>query len=96
MNSDEVTIVSDQSWLTIEQYTIPSSFTELKGLVRPEIMSDKLGNDLDLTQNSYEYLLKIPDNYLAGLNQLYLHVNYNGDIGELRFGHKLNSPISPL
>ena len=89
MNSDEVTIVSDQSWLTIEQYTIPSSFTELKGLVRPEIMSDKFGNDLDLSQNSYEYLLKIPDNYLAGLNQLYLHVNYNGDIGELRFGYKL-------
>jgi hypothetical protein len=36
-------------------------------------------------------LLKIPDGYLKGLNQLYLHVNYNGDKGELRFGHKLIS-----
>jgi len=91
MNSDEVTIVSDQSWLTIEQYTIPSSLVDLKGLARPEIISDKIGSNTDYGQQSYEYLLKIPDNYMAGLNQLYLHVNYNGDIGELRFGHKLIS-----
>jgi hypothetical protein len=91
MNSDEVTIVSDQSWLTIEQYTIPSSLVDLKGLARPEIISDKIGSNTDYSQQSYEYLLKIPDNYLAGLNQLYLHVNYNGDIGELRFGYKLIS-----
>ena len=89
MNSDEVTIVSDQSWLTIEQYIIPSSLTELKGLSRPEIMSDKSENEAVFNEQSYEYLLKIPDNYLAGLNQLYLHINYNGDMSELRFGHKL-------
>jgi Beta-galactosidase len=91
MNSDEVTIVSDQSWLTIEQYTIPSSLVDLKGLAKPEIVSDKIGTNTDYSQLSYEYLLKIPDNYIAGLNQLYLHVNYYGDIGELRFGHKLIS-----
>jgi hypothetical protein len=91
MNSDEVTIVSDQSWLTIEQYTIPSSLVDLKGLARPELVSDKIGTNTDYSQLSYEYLLKIPDNYIAGLNQLYLHVNYYGDIGELRFGHKLIS-----
>jgi hypothetical protein len=91
MNSDEVTIVSDQSWLTIEQYTIPSSLVDLKGLARPEIISDKIGTNTDYSQLSYEYLLKIPDNYIAGLSQLYLHVNYYGDIGELRFGHKLIS-----
>ena len=89
MNSDEITIVSDQSWLTIEQYIIPSSLTELKGLSRPEIMSDKSENESVFNQQSYEYLLKIPDNYMAGLNQLYLHINYNGDMSELRFGHKL-------
>jgi Glycosyl hydrolases family 35 len=89
MNSDEVTIVSDQSWLTKEQYTLPSSLVELKGLARPEIVSDKIWNQTDFSQHSYEYLLKIPDDYLDGLNQLYLHVNYNGDIGELRFAHKL-------
>ena len=89
MNSDEVTLVSDQSWLTIEQYTIPSSFLELKGLLQPEIVSGNSGNDVEFKQQSYEYLLKIPDNYLDGINQLYLHINYNGDIGELRFGHKL-------
>ena len=89
MNSDEVAIVSDQSWLTIEQYTIPSSMVGLQGLVKPETVTDKSGNDIDSGQKSYEYLLKIPDNYLTGLNQLYLHINYNGDIGELRFGYKL-------
>jgi len=60
MNSDEVTIVSDQSWLTIEQYTIPSSLVDLKGLARPEIISDKIGSNTDYGQQSYEYLLKIP------------------------------------
>lgn len=91
MNSDEVTIVSDQSWLTTEQYIIPSYLTELKGLVKPEILTDKTGNDKDVSQQSDEYLLKIPDGYMKGLNQLYLHVNYNGDKGELRFGYKLIS-----
>jgi len=89
MNSDEVTIVSDESWLTIEQYIIPSSLVDLKGLARPDILTEKAGEDVEFTQKSNEYLLKIPDNYLAGINQLYLHVNYNGDFGELRFGHKL-------
>ena len=32
MNSDEIAITTDQSWLTIEQYTIPSSMVDLKGL----------------------------------------------------------------
>ena len=89
MNSDEVKIVSDQSWLTLEQYTIPSSLVVLKGLERPEILTGKVGNTTEFSQDSHEYLLKIPDNYLAGINQLYLHINYNGDKGELRFGHKL-------
>ena len=89
MNSDKVSIVSNQSWLTVELYTIPSSLTELKGLMRPEIMSAKSLDGIGFSHQSYEYLLKIPDNYMAGLNQLYLHVNYSGDIAELRFGHKL-------
>jgi beta-galactosidase len=91
MNSDEVTIVSDQSWLTTEQYIIPSYLTELKGLVKPETVPDNTGHDKNVSQQSDEYLLKIPDGYLTGLNQLYLHVNYNGDKGDLRFGHKLIS-----
>ena len=89
MNSDEVTIVSDQSWLTIEQYIIPSSLVVLKGLQRPEILPEKEGNATDFNKDTHEYLLKIPDNYLAGINQLYLHVNYNGDMAEIRFGHRL-------
>lgn len=89
MNYDEVTIVSDQSWLTIEQYIIPSSLIGLKGLERPEIVPGKDINTTDFSQDSHDYLLKIPDNYLAGKNQLYLHVNYNGDKAELRFGHRL-------
>jgi hypothetical protein len=89
MNSDEVTIVSDQSWLTIEQYIIPSSLVVLKGLQRPEILPEIEGNATDFNKDTHEYLLKIPDNYLAGINQLYLHVNYNGDMAEIRFGHRL-------
>lgn len=91
MNSDEVTVVTDKSWLTAEQYTIPSSLTELKGLAEPEIISDTISNKLNFKQESYEYLLNIPDDYLNGLTQLYLHVNYYGDRAELRSGHKLIS-----
>jgi len=89
MNSDEVMIVSDLSWLTIEQYVIPSSLVGLKGLERPEILPGKELNSSDIIQDSHEYFLKIPDNWLAGIDQLYLHVSYNGDKGELRLGHRL-------
>jgi acetyl esterase/lipase len=89
MNSDEVTIVTDQSWLTLEQYTIPSSMSEIKGLERPEIAAGNYRFNDNGRQKSYEYLLNIPDDYMNGLNQLYLHVDYNGDKGELRYGHKL-------
>ena len=89
MNSDEVTIVSDQSWLTIEQFIIPSSLVGLRGLERPEILKAKEVDIKEVNQDTHEYLLKIPDDWLTGINQLYLHVSYNGDLGELRFGHKL-------
>jgi hypothetical protein len=91
MNSDEVTIISDQSWLTIEQYTLPSSLVVLKGLAPPEILIGKDIKTTEFNEDSNEFLLKVPDNFLAGINQLYLHISYDGDLGELRFGHKLIS-----
>ncbi len=89
MNSDKITIVSDPSWLTVEQYTIPSPLVELKGLSRPVILPNKTAEKLE--GETHEYLLRIPDNYTEGLNQLYLHIDYSGDMGELRNGYKLIS-----
>jgi hypothetical protein len=91
MNSDKVTIVSDLSWLTVEQYTIPSPLVELKGLTSPVILPYKHVGQPDGAKAPNEYLLKIPDNYAEGLNQLYLHIDYTGDLGEIRNGYKLIS-----
>lgn len=91
MNSDKITIVSDPSWLTIEQYTIPSPLVELKGLTSPVILPYRPVELPDGVKAPEEYLLKIPDNYANGLNQLYLHIDYTGDLGELRNGYKLIS-----
>ena len=91
MNSDKIAIVSDPSWLTIEQYTIPSPLVELKGLTNPVILPDRAVEQSDGVKAPHEYLLKIPDNYADGLNQLYLHIDYSGDTGELRNGYKLIS-----
>jgi hypothetical protein len=91
MNSDKIAIVSDPSWLTIEQYTIPSPLVGLKGLTNPVILPDRPVEQPDGVNAPYGYLLKIPDNYANGLNQLYLHIDYSGDMGELRNGYKLIS-----
>ena len=91
MNSDKIAIVTDPSWLTIEQYTIPSPLVELKGLTNPVILPDRPVEQSDGVKAPHGYLLKIPDNYADGLNQLYLHIDYSGDKGELRNGYKLIS-----
>jgi len=91
MNSDKIAIVTDPSWLTIEQYTIPSPLVELKGLTNPVILPDRPVEQSDGVKAPHGYLLKIPDNYADGLNQLYLHIDYSGDKEELRNGYKLIS-----
>jgi hypothetical protein len=91
MNSDKITIVSDRSWLTVEQYTIPSPLVTLSGLSEPVIMSGRQLNESDDESATKEYSLKVPDNFVRDLNQLYLHINYYGDRGELRDGFRLIS-----
>jgi len=88
-NSDQIEIFTDQSWLTTEQYTVPAPWSLMRRLNAPEIMSRKFSDDAEF-QNS-EWLFTIPDNHMDGLNNLYLHVNYVGDKGRCRLGHRLIS-----
>ncbi len=64
---------------------------ELKGLTNPVILPERPVEQPDGVKANHEYILRIPDNYTEGLNQLYLHIDYSGDMGELRNGYKLIS-----
>ncbi len=90
-NSDKFEINSDQSWLTVEQYLIPVPGTNIGGLKSPEIVDTKSIQYTENIPDFSEWSIIVPDNYLEGLNNLYLHINYMGDKGKCYLGYRLLS-----
>jgi hypothetical protein len=90
-NSDQVEIVSDASWLTSEVYTLPATWSITKNAKSPEIVSAKPVNYNNLNIPKAQWSLNIPNGYMKGLNNVYLYVTYNGDIGRCRLGSRLVS-----
>jgi len=88
-NSDALEISTNNSWLTLDSYTTPAPWDNIKGLKAPEIIKDKTiaGDESDF----YGWALALPDNCLEGLKNLYLHINYLADKGRCRIGNKLIS-----
>ncbi len=90
-NSDKVEILSDRSWLTTEQYLIPVPWENIRNLREPEIVSPHPIADVSFVPEYSEWSLAIPGDYLAGLKNLYLHIDYTGDKGRCYLGHRLIS-----
>jgi hypothetical protein len=90
-NTDRIDVITDESWLTAEVYTMPANWSIACGSKAPEIVPSKPINYSTLTPPKTEWAVTLPDNYLSGLNNAYLYVNYTGDIGRCRLGHKLIS-----
>ena len=90
-NSDKIELVSDRSWLTTEQYIIPIPGNDIRNLREPEIIKPHAMDDGSFVPDYSEWTLTIPDAYLSGLSNLYIHIDYIGDIGRCYLGHRLVS-----
>lgn len=90
-NSDKIELVSDQSWLTTEQYLIPVPGSSIRDLREPEMVKPHTADDPGFMPEYSEWSLTIPDDYLSGLKNLYLHIDYTGDKGRCYLGHRLVS-----
>lgn len=90
-NTDQVVVLTDQSWLTTGQYTLPSPISTVKGLKAPEVV-DAVKVDYDSFKSVHsDWTVAIPDCMPEQLNGLFVHVDYTGDKGRCRLGHRLIS-----
>jgi len=87
-NTDRVEFSTDQSWLMRDSYNYPSSLTSYAGFIAPEQVSRKFLPSL-VPEKGKKFSLTLPEDYLSGLNNLYLNISYNGDKGRLFFNHQL-------
>lgn len=85
-NTDKIEIVSDQTWLVKDAYNYPSFLTGFGGFTTPNIISPP-GVLIETEQQVYA--IDLPNDYLAGLNNIYLKIDYNGNKGRLYFNHRL-------
>ena len=87
-NSNKEYLLSDTTWLTIEQYKIPAPWDEVRNKRTPEIQSKPniYGNAYFLN-NRYSMNMELPK-VQTGSN-LYLRINYNGNKAQCRMGDKL-------
>lgn len=77
-NDDEIEFSSDQSWLTSEEYTFLSELSDYKmNFKAPEIVAVTAFNKEYLFPS--EWLINVPCNYMDGLNNLYLSLDYMGN-----------------
>jgi len=88
MNTDRVLITTDQSWLTTESYTLPSHFVEIRDLKAP-IKYTGTSPEFDGNTLPGKWQISVPDNYMKGLNNIYLKMDYSGDIGRCYFRDRL-------
>jgi hypothetical protein len=86
-NSDEVEINTDGSWLTTDEYRIPVPGQPIRELEKPVFMARRF---VTLTDNSSKrYIMAFPDNCLKGLDDVLLRIDYAGNTGSARLGHRL-------
>jgi hypothetical protein len=90
-NSDKIEIITDQSWVTSDLYTLPAPWGNMRSAKAPEIVTARGIDYRFLKQPKTQWYVTIPNDYLDGLNNVYLHINYTGDMGRCRLGHQLVS-----
>ncbi|MBN2212921.1 MAG: beta-galactosidase [Bacteroidales bacterium] len=90
-NSDKIELYSDQSWLTTETYLIPVPGDNIMNLHEPEILKPRSPETGSFVPEYSEWSLAIPGDFMNGLNNLYLHLDYAGDKGRCFLGHRLIS-----
>ena len=84
-NSNRIEIATDQSWLMKDSYIYPTYLTGFGGFIAPEIMDGKAIPEGSDQLEHTNYVFSLPKNYLDGLNNVYLQIDYTGDKGKLYF-----------
>mgnify|MGYP000915236623 CR=1 FL=1 len=87
-NADRVSFCSDSSWIYRDSYNYPSYLTDFNGFKAPEILSF-INSPIKGSLVAKGFTLILPDNYLEGLSNMYLNIDYTGDKGKLYFNGKL-------
>ncbi|MEO8110259.1 MAG: beta-galactosidase [Ginsengibacter sp.] len=82
-NENEVEFSSDSSWLTGEEYTFPSDLSEYKMKFEPPEIAAAPAFYKQIALTS-EWKINVPEDYLKGLNDVYLSINYAGNYAQLR------------
>lgn len=88
-NTEEVEIISNESWQTQEGYTLPSPYSKATALKAPEIVSARQFNQEEFAPGYQEYAVQIPYNYLDGLKDAFLYVDYTGNKARCRLNYRL-------
>lgn len=87
-NTDRVIIETDPSWKTTDSYIIPSHFAEMEGLKAPNVFTGHLPEPSgDKLPGKWQ--ISVPANYMEGLNNVYLKLDYSGDVGRCYLGDRL-------
>lgn len=80
MNNDRVTVTTNQSWKTADSYILPSHFVEIQNLKAPLKYTGSLP-ETNSNKLPGKWQISVPANYMNGLNNVYLKMDYSGDIG---------------
>ena len=87
-NADRLSFSTDQSWITRDSYNYPSYLTDFNGFKMPET-STFVTPPITEPETNKEFALTLPEDYMEGLNNLYLDIDYTGDKGKLYFRGRL-------
>lgn len=87
-NTDRVTLVSNESWITKDAYTYPSVLRGYDGFSSPKIVSG-LNFPTASSTATKRYSLTLPEGYMDGVSNTYMQLDYTGDNGKIYFNHRL-------
>ncbi|MEO6500222.1 MAG: hypothetical protein ABIN95_14455, partial [Mucilaginibacter sp.] len=89
-NGDMIEFTTDQSWLTSDQYNFPSKLVNYTStFVAPAETTVRTAMNNQATVGASEWEVNVPCNYLDGLNNLYLSLNYVGNKATCRQQYRL-------
>ena len=88
-NDDVVDFLTDESWLTTDMYTNPSTMRAYDRPVAPRVVEPPLYSGSIEYEGFKEWELPVAFDQLDGLSNLYLHISYAGDRAELYADYRL-------
>lgn len=86
-NSNRTTILTDTTWLQKDAYNYPTRLSGFGGFKAIELADKRIGIRSENTLDK-KYQVRISENYLDGLKNVYLQIDYSGDKGKIYYGGK--------